>query len=196
MAGRRPVGVFLGSEWDQETKMLSPAATGAWVELRRAWAIGVDHTQLSASLVEWARLWRAKVDHASAILTELVTRGLVRVDPSEFIDINHPLTIHYLTMEAQDISSLKSSLKVYKSKKDKKKKEKTLIPEPFEFSEKRKAFAVRYHVINPENEFEKFCTRAMSKSTEHSDWDAAWRYWVLRGVDEGWIKTTRRLVGP
>ena len=171
--------------------MLSIAATGAWAELRRAWALGTDHGQLTGSLVEWARLWRAKVDHASVLLAELVSRGLVRVDPPIAEDINLPLTVHYLAKEIRASLNLKSSLKVYKSKSQSKNQEKTRIPEDFGFSEKRKEFAVRYRVINPEHEFEVFLSKAHSEGKEYSDWDAAWRTWILQGVDRGWIKTNK-----
>lgn len=171
--------------------MLSTAATGAWAELRRRWAIGPEHGQLTASLVEWGRLWRAKVEHASAILTELVSQGLVRVDPPDLLDINRPLTVHYLAYEVRALKTLKSSLKVYKSKSNQEKKEKIRIPEEFGFSEKRKEFAARYRVVNPDKEFELFCSKAQREGWTYADWDAAWRTWILQGVDKGWIKTNQ-----
>lgn len=178
-------GKFL-AHWADDAKQLSAAAKGAWVEIQMILEKSQNPVELTDSLLDYSRLFGCVEEEVLSLMEELSKRDLIRYLKR---DCNGLVTLIHLRNEAKFSQTLSLSLRVskYRERLEKEKKE---LPDEFDFSEKRRAFAEKYHVCNAEKEFELFKEKARRNGSKYADWDGAWRTWILEGIKNGWVKTS------
>jgi len=70
--GKLPAFWFYPGDWIQDTRCLSLAAKGAWIDILCAMWRSPTRGSLSLPIIGWVRLISASVDQTEAIITELV----------------------------------------------------------------------------------------------------------------------------
>lgn len=73
--GKLPFIQFYPGDWVQDTAALSLAAKGAWIDILCALWRSPTRGALTLNMVAWARIMRASVDQAKAVIDELVSTG-------------------------------------------------------------------------------------------------------------------------
>lgn len=75
--GKAPAFMFYPKDWMVDTRHLSLAARGAWIELLGAMHLAEDRGRLSLTLASYARMLGCTQDEARDILVELVSTHVV-----------------------------------------------------------------------------------------------------------------------
>lgn len=70
--GKQPAFMFYPGDWVQDTRSLSLATKGAWIDILCALWRSQTRGSLTLPIIGWARLISATVAHTEAVITELV----------------------------------------------------------------------------------------------------------------------------
>lgn len=111
----KPSFQFYPADWTRDTRALSPAAKGAWIDLLCEMHWSPDRGQISVDKAGLARIIGATVDHTEALIRELLARGVCEI--SEDQDGIVTVTNRRMRREEKERESTRSRVENYRKRK-------------------------------------------------------------------------------
>lgn len=111
--GKNPAFQFYPGDWVQDTRALSLAAKGAWIDLLCAMWRSQTRGSLTLSMVGYSRIISATVDQTEAVITELTDLGIC----DSVTLCNKNVTLSNRRMQREENERISTRLRVKKFRK-------------------------------------------------------------------------------
>lgn len=205
--GKEPAFFFYPGDWMQDTRSLSLAAKGAWIDLLCAMWRSPTRGRLTLPWIGYARLLSGSLEQVKAAITELTDMRICDCEIESNVNvtlINRRMEREQRTREltryrvekhrnavvkrtSNDSVTVPSS----KSSKDSSSKDSTpkdrartsprhRWPPEFVLTDELRAKALELGVEHPDAEFSHFRDHHTAKGSTMADWNAAWSSWCRK----------------